>query len=46
MVSLPLNARIEYFYQGCCWIPLLPPDAESRWSLKFVVNTKERADGT
>ena len=45
MVSLPLDDRIEYLYTGCCWIPLLPPDSESNWSLKLIVNTKQRADG-
>ncbi len=45
-VSLPINKRIEYIYGGCCWIPLLPPDSESNWSLKLVVNTYPRPDGT
>lgn len=45
-VIVPFNKQIEYYYQGCCWIPLLPPDAASNWSLKFVVNTKRRLDGT
>jgi len=45
-VLLPLNKKIEYFYQGCCWIPLLPPDLESDWSLKFIINTNRRSDGT
>jgi hypothetical protein len=45
-VLLPLNKIIQYFYQGCCWIPLLPPDSASSWSLKFVINTNRRLDGT
>ncbi|CAF4597207.1 unnamed protein product, partial [Rotaria sp. Silwood2] len=27
-VTLPMNKVIEYAYQGCCWIPLLPPDTD------------------
>ncbi len=45
-VLLPINQRIEYFYAGCCWITLLPPDSESDWSLKFIINTNRRSDGT
>jgi hypothetical protein len=45
-VLLPLNKKIEYFYRGCCWIPLLPLDSESDWSLKFIINTNRRFDGT
>ncbi|CAF2662529.1 unnamed protein product [Rotaria sp. Silwood2] len=45
-VLLPLNSRIEYLYEGCCWITLLPPDSESGWALKLVVNTNRRLDGT
>jgi hypothetical protein len=45
-VLLPINKRIEYIYSSCCWIPLLPPDSESNWSLKLVVNTYPRPDGT
>jgi hypothetical protein len=45
-VLLPINKRIEYIYAGCCWITLLPPDSESSWSLKLVVNTYPRPDGT
>jgi hypothetical protein len=45
-VLLPLNKQIEYFYQGCCWISLLPPDLGSNWSLKLIINTNRRLDGT
>jgi hypothetical protein len=45
-VSLPVSKQIEYLYAGCCWIPLLSPDAASNWNLKFVINTNRRADGT
>jgi hypothetical protein len=45
-VSLPVNSKINYFYAGCCWIPLLSPDTESDWNLKFIINTNRRADGT
>ena len=44
-VSLPLNKRIEYLYASCCWIPLLPPDSESNWSLKLIINTQRRSNG-
>lgn len=44
-ISLPTNSRIEYRYQGCCWISLLSPDAESDWSLPLLINTHRRADG-
>ena len=44
-VVLPANARIEYRYYGCCWIPLLMPDSESDWSLPLVINTYRRPDG-
>ncbi|CAF3417555.1 unnamed protein product [Rotaria sp. Silwood1] len=44
-VLLPINSRIEYLYQGCCWITLLSPDSESDWSLKLIVNTYRRPDG-
>jgi hypothetical protein len=46
MVLLPANSRIEYLYFGCCWIALLPPDIASSWSLRLVVNTYRRLDGT
>ena len=29
LVTLPINRWIEYFYKGCCWIPLLPPDTDN-----------------
>lgn len=28
-ITVPMNKRIEYLYQGCCWITLLPPDQGS-----------------
>lgn len=45
-VSLPINEIIEYIYQGCCWITLLPPDSGSNWSLKLTINTKKRFNDT
>jgi hypothetical protein len=45
-VLLPANKQIVYFYTGCCWIPLLSPDSAFDWSLKFIINTNRRADGT
>ncbi|CAF3431832.1 unnamed protein product [Rotaria sp. Silwood2] len=45
-IDLPINNRIEYVYSSCCWITLLPPDSGSNWSLKLVINTKQRLDGT
>lgn len=46
-ITLPQNKIIEYFYQGCCWIELLPPDTDQSldWSLKLVINTNRRRDG-
>ena len=44
-VLLPINKQINYVFQGCCWITLLPPDTGSEWSLKLLVNTKQRSDG-
>ena len=43
---LPVNDKIEYIYTSCCWIPLLPPDSASTWSLRFLINTHKRSDGT
>ena len=45
-LSLPTSKQIEYLYAGCCWIPLLSPDAASNWNLRFLINTNRRADGT
>lgn len=33
-VTLPVTKWIEYFYEGCCWINLLPPDTENRNTTK------------
>lgn len=42
---MPSNKRIEYYYKGCCWIPLLSPDTDEAWSLRMVINTQRRSDG-
>lgn len=45
LLQIPINKRLTYAYQACCWINLIPLQETPSWSLNLVINTNRRLDG-
>jgi hypothetical protein len=45
ILQIPIDKRLTYAYQSCCWISLLPLQETPSWTLNLVVNTHRRVDG-
>jgi len=44
-ITLPINKRLTYRFESCCWIPLLPIGDTPSWGLTLIINTNRRVDG-
>ena len=44
LLQLPINKRLTYTYESCCWISLLPLQNTPSWTLNLVINTYRRVD--
>ena len=45
ILQIPIDKRLTYAYQSCCWIGLIPREETPSWSLNLVINTHRRIDG-
>ncbi len=44
-LQLPINKRLTYTYESCCWIGLLPVNDTPSWELNLVIDTHRRVNG-
>lgn len=44
-LQLPIDQRLIYAYESCCWISLLPANDTPSWGLNLLIDTHRRDSG-